>query len=35
MLLNLVRYAGDNTGSPLASLPDDFAEQLKAIGYDK
>jgi hypothetical protein len=35
MLLNLVRYAGDNTGSPLASLPDDFAQQLKAIGYDK
>jgi hypothetical protein len=35
MLLNLVRYAGEEIGRPLASLPDDFPQQLKAIGYDR
>ena len=35
MLLNLVRHAGEDIGTPLAVLPADFEQQLKAIGYVK
>jgi hypothetical protein len=33
MLLNLIRYAGEGLGGPVTSLPGDFEQQLKQIGY--
>jgi len=33
LMLNLVRYAAGSAGEPLAALPGDFDEQIKAIGY--
>ncbi len=35
MLLNLVRHVGRDFGGPVASLPGDFEQQLRAIGYVK
>jgi hypothetical protein len=34
LLLNLIRYAACDREKPLAELPVDFADQLKAIGYE-
>jgi hypothetical protein len=33
LLLNLIQYAAQDRRRPLAELPADFEEQLKAIGY--
>jgi hypothetical protein len=33
LLVNLLRYAGREVNKPLADLPADFDEQLKAMGY--
>jgi hypothetical protein len=34
LLRNLLNYAARDLGRPLAGLPADFADQLKAIGYE-
>jgi len=33
LLVNLLRYAAQNSGQPLSELPPDWAKQLQAIGY--
>jgi hypothetical protein len=33
LLRNLLRHAASEAGQPLADLPPDFEQQLKAIGY--
>ena len=35
LLRNMLRYAARDTAKPLAPVPADFAEQLKAIGYQQ
>jgi len=34
LLLNMLRYASRDVGSPLAELPADFPAQLKTLGYE-
>jgi hypothetical protein len=33
LLLNMIQYVAEGCDTPLAELPADFEEQLKAIGY--
>ena len=34
LLLNMLRHAARGLDKPLAELPADFPQQLKAIGYE-